>query len=526
MTDAATYRAGIAAHRDDPEALAALNTHMRWALAHENPSAWLRRVFAPVVTAPLAAHHEELWRWVWALRADEAPPHAFVACWSRAHGKSSHAELASAFVAGTAKRRYGLYVSDTQDRANDHLGSVGAALTAPAFAELYPKASTRRIGMYGHPKAWRRTRLSTASGFTMDAIGLDVAARGVKLEADRPDWIVADDLDDSADSPATTERKITALTRTILPAGAAHVAVLAVQNLVHPDSIFARLVDGRAEFLMGRHVSGPHPAMRGLAFRRVEDRFEITAGTPTWEGMGHGVCEEELNRAGPSAFLAEYQHEVAHALDSIFAHLTYERIAASELPDLVRVVVWVDPAVTDTDHSDAQAIIVDGLGPDGKLYRGLPIGDGFGFFEARTSPLDALRRAITWAYEAGAEHVGVETDQGGDTWESVYREALAGVLTSHPEWEDRRRPAFRAAKAGAGHGPKTHRASQMVPDYERGRIVHVLGAHEAIEAALNRFGRSKPYDLVDSCFWAWNDLRNSSVAARAHRPEGRIPAIR
>jgi len=36
-------------------------------------------------------------------------------------------------------------------------------------------------------KGWRRNRLRTASGFTIVAIGLDTAARGVKLDEDRPD---------------------------------------------------------------------------------------------------------------------------------------------------------------------------------------------------------------------------------------------------------------------------------------------------------------------------------------------------
>lgn len=52
----------------------------------------------------------------------------------------------------------------------------------------------------------------------------------------------------------------------------------------------------------------------------------------------------------------------------------------------------------------------------------------------------------------------------------------------------------------------------MLPDYERGEIVHVTGTHETLERALRRFPRTKPFDLVDVCYWSWWDLRKVPVA--------------
>jgi hypothetical protein len=46
----------------------------------------------------------------------------------------------------------------------------------------------------------------------------------------------------------------------------------------------------------------------------------------------------------------------------------------------------------------------------------------------------------------------------------------------------------------------------MLTDYERGRIIHVLGTHEVLERALKRFPVQKPYDLVDAAGWSWRDL--------------------
>jgi phage terminase large subunit-like protein len=105
--------------------------------------------------------------------------------------------------------------------------------------------------------------------------------------------------------------------------------------------------------------------------------------------------------------------------------------------------------------------------------------------------------------------VGVETDQGGDTWQSVYERAAAKVRAEF-EKADRRRvvaiPPFRWAKAGSTQESKAARSAHMLADYERGRIRHVIGTHTALERALRRFPRTRPLDLADAAFWSWRDV--------------------
>lgn len=458
---------------------------------------WLETVFPIYVARGFAPYHAEFWRWVWALRAGErARP--FVGIWPRGFGKSTSVELACAALAAREARRYALYVGETQEQADDHVANVAGMLESRAFGLAYPKAATRKLGKYGHARGWRRNRLRTASSFTLDAIGLDTAARGVKLDEDRPDLLIFDDLDGKLDSPATTERKLTTLTHTLIPAGSDAAAILAVQNLVIPDGLFARLADGRADFLADRIVSGPHPAVRNLTTEQRDGRTIVTGGEPTWPAMGLAVAQAQIDEMGITAYLAEKQHAVEAPAGGMFDHLTFRHCRWEEIPDLMRIVVWVDPAVTETDQSDSHAIQADGLAGDGVIYRLFS-------WEARTSPEESLRRAIAKAGELGAEAVGVETDQGGDTWLSVYREAARAMGAT-------RVPPFRQAKAGAGHGPKAHRASKMLADYERGRIVHVTGTHETLERALRRFPKTKPFDLTDAAYWAWHDLRHGKVS--------------
>lgn len=476
--------------------------------------AWLRRLFPAHCEFAFAPHHEKLWEWVWSI--DHRRQRPFVAAWPRGGGKSATAEMACAALGARGRRRYGLYVSATQDQADDHVSNVGALLESVTVAELYPALAERLVSKYGTSRGWRVNRLRTASGFTLDAVGLDTAARGVKMEEQRPDFLILDDLDHEHDSLTVIAKKIVTITQGLLPAGSPNLAVLAIQNVLHPDSIFARLAgvsEHAADFLAEREVSGPVPAVLDLVTAAAPGGrgFRIVSGTPAWVGQDLDTCQAQMNDWGLTAFMIEAQHDVALRKGGMFDHLDFEHCDPGEVPPLVRSVVWVDPAVTSTDSSDSQGIQADGIAGDRTIYRLFS-------WEQRTTPLDALTRAIAKAFELGATQVGVETDQGGDTWESVYREALAAVLVANPAWVALNPPKFVSEKAGQGHGPKAHRASQMLADYEHargGRIVHVVGTHHTLERALSRFPKYAPLDLVDAAFWSWHDLRSGDFTLAA-----------
>lgn len=240
-------------------------------------------------------------------------PQPFVAIWGRGGGKSTNAEAAVVALGARRTRRYCLYVSGTQEQADAHVSNIASMLESDEIARFYPSMGERYLGRYGNSRGWRRNRLRTAAGFVVDSLGLDVAARGVKIDAQRPDLIVFDDLDDTEDSPETTEKKVRAITHKLLPAGSTDAAALGVQNVVHYESIFARLANLAtvpADFLADRIVSGPHPAVVGLRTDRdAGGRYVIEAGTATWEGQSLAVCQEQINEWGLKAFLAEAQHD-------------------------------------------------------------------------------------------------------------------------------------------------------------------------------------------------------------------------
>jgi hypothetical protein len=453
--------------------------------------AWLADLFPQFVTHDFAPHHEAFWEWCWAIETyGSVVP--LVACWPRGHAKSTSAELGAVALGARRRRRYGLYVCRTQDQSDDHVQTVG----------------------------------------------LDTAARGVKLDEQRPDFIILDDIDHEHDSLETVAKNKATITKGLLPAGTRDVAVLAVQNLIRSDGIFADLAGlevldeaGRPivgpTFLQDRQLSGPVPALLGMEHETGDDgRIRLTAGTPTWVGFDLADCQEQVTRFGFTAFKSECQHDATDPAGGMFDHLEYRRCDEDQLPDLIKVAVAVDPAVSDKDGSDAHGIHADGLGEDGTIYRLASI-------ERRMTPLTSLVAAIRLGFELGADVVVVEDDQGGDTWQSVFREAVAVVERDMPPCPGTDRPegcgcdlhafarwagyvAFNQEKAGS-IGSKRLRASLMLAAYELGWFTHVRGDHDLLERSLNRFPRKKPYDLVDSAFWAARELRPEITALRASR---------
>lgn len=473
---------------------------------------WVRQLFPQYVRRPdgqevnFGERHERLWDWVWDLVPGMRPP-PFVAVWPRGGAKSTTVELGISSVAARQQRKYGLYVCSTQERADDHVGNVGSMLEATLFGQVYPEAGDRAISKYGQSKGWRRNRLRTGSGFTLDAMGLDVAARGAKIEEARPDFMIFDDIDETDEGVALVEKKIRTITQKILPARSPDCAFLFVQNLVSPHGVFARLTtdnpDLQANWLVDRIVSGPYPSINDFEYEtRWDDdlrrnRTFIIGGVPTWEGQDLTVCQEEIDSIGISAFQIEHQHEVEGTTGGMWENHEFVYCNVDELPNLDMTVVFVDPAVTETDKSDSMGIQADSYcAATDRIYRRFS-------WERISSPLVAIKLAITTAVRLRASVVGVETDQGGDAWQVVYDTAWRELLEAGDIPAKTPKPKFVEDKAGRGYGSKVWRASTMHAEYELGRFVHVRNdSHSILEKGLRRFPVRKPFDIVDAAYWS------------------------
>lgn len=332
---------------------------------------WLKALF-PDYVGTFAGRHKRFWEWAWDI-GPEDNPRPYVGIWPRGGGKSTSAELGAAALGLRGVSSYAVYVRATQDMADTSVGNIRKALEGNAVERYYPSHAEPEVGKFGNRRGWKRDRLQTAGGFTVDALGLDAAARGAKMDEHRPDLLILDDIDDKHDSRAATRKKLQTLKDTILPMVSDDgSAVIAIQNLILPNGVFARLADGRADFLNRRIVDGPHPAVEGLETTRQQDpttgewRDVIVSGTPTWEGQDLEDCQSRIDRSGLASFRRECQNDVSEREGALWsrAQINAVRAEPKEPGGLRRIVVGVDPS----GGTDEIGIVVAGIGHGGLCY--------------------------------------------------------------------------------------------------------------------------------------------------------------
>lgn len=172
------------------------------------------------------------------------------------------------------------------------------------------------------------------------------------------------------------------------------------------------------------------------------------------------------------------------------------RVLDGVLPDMVRVVVAVDPSgAGDTDNADNDAIgiVVAGLGTDGNAY----------ILEdctVKAGPATWGNVATTAFDRHNADCVVGETNYGGAMVQSTIQAA-------------RRNTPFRAVTASRG---KCVRAEPISALYEKGKVRHV-GNFFDLEDELTQFstagylGSISP-NRADACIWALTELFQGIVA--------------
>lgn len=161
------------------------------------------------------------------------------------------------------------------------------------------------------------------------------------------------------------------------------------------------------------------------------------------------------------------------------------------VPDMVRIVVAVDPAVTSGEDSDETGIVVVGIGaPDGRMY---VLDD----LSGRMGALAWARRAVEAYRDLGADRIIAEANNGGDLVEVTLRQIDPNI-------------PVRLVHASRG---KRTRAEPVAALYEQGRVFHVK-PHEALEDQMCSFtgatGESSP-DRMDALVWAITELAVQSV---------------
>lgn len=169
-------------------------------------------------------------------------------------------------------------------------------------------------------------------------------------------------------------------------------------------------------------------------------------------------------------------------------------------PELSRILVSIDPAVTDTENSDEHGIVVAGID---QQKHGYVLQD----LSQKGTPREWALRAVAAYDEWEADAIVIEVNQGGD----MVKHTLNSV-----------RPGLRVIEVRASRG-KVARAEPISALYAQDRVSHV-GSFIELENQMCQMGSGKYLgdgspDRVDALVWAFTELFDRMTRpAPAKRP--------
>jgi phage terminase large subunit-like protein len=187
-----------------------------------------------------------------------------------------------------------------------------------------------------------------------------------------------------------------------------------------------------------------------------------------------------------------------------------ERARVTDIPPLIRIVVAIDPAVTNNADSDETGIVAAGITSDNHYY---VLSDK----SLKASPDAWARQAVNLYHDLGADKIIAETNNGGD------------MVTLLIKQVDHSAPV---KKVTATRG-KQLRAEPISSLYEQGRVHH-HGYFAELETQMCEWTpiSNESPDRLDALVWAITELNSGSssmmsLAAMADFcPSCRMPQVK
>ena len=222
----------------------------------------------------------------------------------------------------------------------------------------------------------------------------------------------------------------------------------------------------------------------------IKDKDCVMTGGNTYENIVNLaasfyktiVSKYEGTRLGRQEIHAELLEDTPGAL---WTRKIIEDLRVKKAPELVRIVVAIDPAVTSGEESSETGIIIGGLGVDGHGY---VLQD----LSCRLRPNMWAKRAIDGYENWEADRIIGEVNNGGDLVEAIIRTIDEDIPYQ---------------KVWASRGKRT-RAEPISALYEQGKIHHV-GIFSDLEDQQCSFlpeGSGVSPDRVDALVWLFTFL--------------------
>jgi phage terminase large subunit-like protein len=235
----------------------------------------------------------------------------------------------------------------------------------------------------------------------------------------------------------------------------------------------------------------PVPLVRTLA-NRQDGSVAITRGS-TFDNAKNlapsALLELQARYNGTRLGRQELYGEILEDQEgALWTRGLIDRNRVDKHPPLSRIVVSIDPAVTNTEASDETGIIVAGCDAGGHGYI---LYDG----SIKGSPLDWAQKAVSLFDQYKADSLLVEVNQGGDMVSAVLKQV---------------RPTLPIREIRVHVGKKL-RAEPVAAMYEQGRVHHV-GDFVQLEDQMTNWtpaDKDSP-DRLDAMVQALSDLLGKS----------------
>jgi phage terminase large subunit-like protein len=226
--------------------------------------------------------------------------------------------------------------------------------------------------------------------------------------------------------------------------------------------------------------------------KRDDGTVLVTRGS-TFENKDNlaqsALTELQVRYAGTRMGRQELEGEILEDIEgALWTQDQIERTRIDRAPELVRVIVGVDPAVTSSEESDETGIVVAGRDGRGEYYILQDL-------TTRATPMAWAQRCVDAYYEHRADAIVAEVNNGGDMIPALIKQIDSSVNV-------------RTVRATRG---KAVRAEPIAALYEQSRVHHV-GPLERLETQMTSWTPDDPKspDRVDAMVWAMTELSNRS----------------
>ena len=376
--------------------------------------------------------------------------------WAAAHGFTG-------FIAAFA---------DSAIQAETHLATFKRELdTNELLRTDFPDLCTPAKRPSGANMADTQAMFIAKSGFVFAARGIDASSLGLKVGQQRPDLILADDVepDESSYSPYQAAKRLTTLQDAVLPLNV-FARVLLVGTVTMPESIVHQLSKhaqgtGTADWIRDENFKVHH-------YRPIIERPDGTERS-IWPAKWSIEYLESIRHT--RSFAKNYDNSPLGADGDLWTPDDF-RYPGEEGPDpITHMMLSIDPAVTAKKGSDYTGLAVVSWSAQTRrctVHAALAI---------KVPPGVHMRERVLALLDEWPQ-IGLillEVNQGQDVWQSVFHHMPVKVKTVNQS------------------EPKFTRAEGVLNQYQRGRVLHARRLVD-LEQQMCAFPKAPHDDLVDA----------------------------